>query len=127
MKKKTILIAEDDESLRESLKEVIHLEMRDTVKAVTVANGEEALRFMNEVRRSIDLIILDLMMPVMNGVDFLHKIIKEDRTFLHKIPVVILSASTLAEKVASDLGLSCLKKPFSIEELTKLIEEKLHA
>ena len=69
MEKKKILIVEDEASLHESLGEFLSAEGFEVLNAY---DGEEGLLKTNEIKP--DLIILDLKMPKMNGIEFLKKI-----------------------------------------------------
>lgn len=88
---KTILIVEDDivdaMTVQRSLKE---LQVSNEVKVVE--NGEEALTFLQDHQQETPcIILLDLKMPKMNGIEFL-QVVKHDAEF-KKIPVVVLTTS----------------------------------
>ncbi len=88
---KPILLVEDDQvdtmTVQRSLKE-IHV----TNPLVTVENGEEALRYLQNTQREKPcIILLDLNMPIMNGIEFLRVIKHDDQ--LKCIPVVVLTTS----------------------------------
>lgn len=106
----TILVVEDDEHTRllteARLKKYYHI--------VTARNGSEALDIFYE--RKIDLIIADIMMPVMDGYEMV-KYLREDKQM---VPVLFLTAkSTFADKkLGFDLGIDdYLMKPIDYEEL----------
>lgn len=113
MKNTKILVVEDDQSIRFLLKHVLE----STYKVTSSKNGFEALTKMQEGYMP-DLIISDLSMPEMSGINFLATL--RESTFFKQIPIVVLSASNSSkEKIA------CLKmgaddyvvKPFNPEEL----------
>ena len=86
-----ILLVEDDEvdtmTVKRSLKE-IHVKNR----LITVTNGEEALDYLrNEQQENPCIVLLDINMPRMNGIEFLTIIKNDDK--LKKIPVVVLTTS----------------------------------
>ena len=81
----TILLAEDDIILAELYTERLKQEGFNVVHA---SNGEDALKFINESRPS--LIILDIMMPRMNGLDVLKHLKDDPET--KNIPVIIVTA-----------------------------------
>lgn len=124
--KKTILLVEDEENLHEALKLNLELEGYEVSSAL---DGSKALKLIQE--EYFDLIILDLMLPEIDGITVLETI----RVQHLDVPILILSArNNSADKV---LGLKkgaddYLTKPFNLEELLlriqKLIEknEKLH-
>jgi CheY-like chemotaxis protein len=82
-----ILIVEDDEDLRKALEDILSSEGY----AVAIAkNGEVALELLRSSAHSPKLILLDLMMPDMDGWEFLTRIDSDSR--LHSIPVALMSA-----------------------------------
>jgi two-component system, chemotaxis family, chemotaxis protein CheY len=83
----TIVVVEDDDDIRSAVEEILREEGYTTIG---MANGEEALRFLSTSERLPNLILLDLMMPVMDGWEFLMRI--DEKPALHRIPVVIMSA-----------------------------------
>jgi CheY-like chemotaxis protein len=83
---KEILIVEDDPDIRESLQIVLETE---GYHARTAANGKEGMAALELIDQPC-LVLLDLMMPVMNGWEFLAVQRQNDR--LSKVPVVVVSA-----------------------------------
>ncbi len=84
--KKTILIVEDNDELREYLADMLH----GQYDIKEVANGREALTVIDE--EDIDLVLTDVMMPYISGIE-LSKILKEQMETSH-IPIVMLTAKT---------------------------------
>ena len=108
----TVLVVEDAFDLRDALVPILEYEGH---RVVSAANGREALDWLHAMPPP-SLILLDLMMPVMNGEEFRAEQLRDPA--LASIPVVILSAHPGAEERASHLGAAaCLKKPFDIEDL----------
>ncbi len=88
---KPILLVEDDQVDAMTVKRALK-EIRVTNRLDIVGNGEEALSFLrNPENEKPGIILLDLNMPKMNGIEFL-KIAKKDKT-LKRIPVVVLTTS----------------------------------
>jgi CheY-like chemotaxis protein len=83
---KTILIVEDDESIREAMR--LYLEV-DGYAVKTAGDGKEALELLAR-EPAPQMILLDLMMPVMDGYEFLR--VRKMDAALSRIPVVIVSA-----------------------------------
>ena len=82
-----IVVVDDDDDIRDAVREVLQQEGYSTEGA---RNGEEALRLLRGSEDRPCLILLDLMMPVMDGWEFLTQI--DDEPTLHRIPVAIMSA-----------------------------------
>ena len=115
----TILIAEDDFGFRDTLEDVL----AEEGYSVSVArNGAEALGVLGRIGRPV-LILLDMNMPVMDGMTFLAHL-KEwpDR---EQVEVVIMSAAVEVELLFGHTPgvLKALKKPFDVEEILVLAEE----
>ena len=110
---KTILIVEDDEDVREMLATTLELE---GTEVVTAANGLEAYHLAR--LHHPKLIVLDLMMPVMDGWEFRRR--QRGDPQLAGVPVVVLSA--LDQSRAADLdGAAFLKKPLDFDRLLELV------
>jgi two-component system phosphate regulon response regulator PhoB len=107
--KPTILIVEDEEDLREIV--IYNLE-REGYKAVGVESGEEGLELAISLKP--DLMILDLMLPGMSGMDVCRKV-KQDSS-AQNVPIIIVSAKGEESDIVSGLELGAddyLTKPFS--------------
>src|SRR5438045_12425 len=106
-----VLVVEDDTDILSSLVEVIREEGFDVHSA---ANGFQALAQLEE--HPVDLIFLDLMMPIMDGWRFLEEM--HQRFPNQHPPVVILSALNGLPEEANRLGVArWLPKPFELEEV----------
>ena len=110
---KTILLVEDDADIRSTLKEVLELEGYQVVPA---ANGSEALSQLQEMVPPC-LILLDLMMPIMNGWEFLEA--QREDAKLAAIPVVVVSAA--GDKAKSAKAHGFVKKPIEVDTLLRMI------
>lgn len=107
--KPTILIVEDEEDLRNII--IYNLE-REGYKAVGVESGEDGLELAISLKP--DLIILDLMLPGMSGMDVCRKVKQNSDT--HNVPIIIVSAKGEESDIVSGLELGAddyLTKPFS--------------
>ena len=85
MTQKQILIVEDNELNRTMLSEILS----DDYKVLEAENGQEALDILEQNKDDIHLILLDVMMPVMDGYTFLDKIKKDEELAL--IPVIVMT------------------------------------
>jgi len=109
-----VLIVEDDEDLREMMAQLLTLEGFQTA---TVANGREALEYLHQAAKP-DVILLDLMMPVMDGWEFRRQ--QQADPSLAPVPVIVLSA--LDQGRASNLEATAfLKKPLDFDRLLTLV------
>lgn len=111
-----ILVVEDEPEVRESLKDLLEM---SGFAVHTAANGKEALDGLDRIGEPC-LIFLDLMMPVMNGWQFLEAITKERSHMLATIPVVVVSAAADLTDVQQRYGLRTLKKPVTVDALLDL-------
>lgn len=112
---KTILVVEDDTDIRDSLREILEEEGYDVIHAT---NGQEAIEHLKKDLHP-GLILLDLMMPGMDGWDFLESRRKLDP--MSRIPVVVLSALKLPV-MHSDVTLA-LQKPISLDKLVEVAKK----
>jgi CheY-like chemotaxis protein len=111
-----ILIVEDDADLREMMAQLLTLE---GFRASTVANGREALEYLSQGDKP-DVILLDLMMPVMDGWEFRRQ--QQASDDLSKVPVIVLSA--LDQTRAADVNaVAFLKKPLDFDRLLELVRQ----
>ena len=107
--KKTILIVDDMELNRE----ILSLILQENYNTIEASNGLEAMEILEKNRNNVSLILLDIVMPVMNGFKFLEKI-QEDKRF-SGIPIIFISAETYKENVlkAMEMGVrDIIAKPF---------------
>ncbi len=116
-----ILVVEDDSTIQG----LISYKLKNSGFEVFIAgNGAEALEQLE--KNTVDLILADLMMPVMSGKEFLVAVKKNEAT--KKIPVVLLTAKTLEHEVIEGLSLGAddyIKKPFSPAELVARVRNVL--
>lgn len=115
-----ILIAEDDPNIRRML--VVSLE-REGYRAAEACNGREALLAMRAGQ--VDLVILDLMMPEVTGLEVLAE--RAGEAQLRRIPVIIITANRgdSVPAVSTDDICALLPKPFHLETLHALIRSCL--
>jgi CheY-like chemotaxis protein len=116
MEKKTVLLAEDDLEIRDILQDLLEAEGYDVVPA---SHGRQALDFLQSSRGDLpDLVVLDLMMPLVDGNKVLEAM-KGDPA-LSAIPVVVLSA-VARERPAG--AAAFLRKPIPLQKLFDTIRE----
>ena len=107
-----VLYVEDEKSVRDQTQMIL----RDFVKEVHLAsNGEEGLRLALE--KEIDIIVTDILMPGMNGIDMLKKLRNEHN---RKIPAIITTAFTETEYLMDAISLKVdgfIMKPINVRDL----------
>ena len=116
-----VLLVDDDASSTEALCELLKLAGHDVVCA---NNGQQALAKLHENRRERDycLILLDLMMPVMNGYEFREEQLKDPS--IASIPIIVITADGRAREKAAQLGSDrYFQKPLVPGELLRAIRE----
>ena len=119
MKKARITVIEDDADLREAICLMLHYE---GYEAAGFSNAREAIRRLEDGHPS-DLILLDLMMPVMNGWEFCEY--RAATTALARVPVIVITAR---RSVTPPPGVNdMLLKPFDADELYGAITRVLAA
>lgn len=112
-----LLLVEDDRALQESLCELLE---DAGFQVVCADNGRQALDYLQDGPRPC-VVLLDLMMPVMNGWEFREEQVRDAK--LSDIPVVILSADGRAEMKARMLGAEgWLRKPIEMSRLFRMLE-----
>lgn len=117
----TILIVEDNEDVRSIFAEVFEGKGYHVLQA---GDGAEALRVINSADGIVDVVLTDLRMPVMNGVEFASEL-KHDPRFGH-IPVVLLSATPTKDSwQARKLFAALLIKPCPFSTLLPVVEAVL--
>lgn len=118
---KSILVIEDDETMRSAMKRIFESE---GYKVVMAADGTQLSTVLDD--SPLDLIILDIGLPWVNGIE-LAQLMKQNLD-LKKIPLIFVSGKTSTEemKMAFDVGADdFIKKPFDIEKLKKTVRTLL--
>jgi CheY-like chemotaxis protein len=109
-----VLIVEDDEDLRDMMAQLLSIE---GFQATAVANGREALEYLHTAARP-DVILLDLMMPVMDGWEFRRR--QQADPGIAEVPVIVLSALDPSRAATVDAA-AFLKKPLDFDRLLELV------
>ena len=113
-----VLIVEDDVSIRESLNDVLE---DHGYRPVTAGNGRQALELLSALDELPCAIVLDLMMPVMDGRDFRAAQLQSPR--LASIPVIVLSAYRDVRQDAEQMKANAfLNKPLNVRDLLSAVE-----
>lgn len=110
--RRTILVVDDEQINRE----ILGLITGDVYDVLFAENGQEALDIIRENSASLSLVLMDLMMPVMDGFTLL-KTMRADKTISH-IPVIVLTSEKSLEVESLKLGASdFISKPFNMPEV----------
>ncbi len=114
---KRILVVEDDSSIRELLVELLQSEGYEVASAI---NGLEGIKYL-QTKGKPDLILIDLMMPVMDGYSFRTEQLKNN--LWATIPVVVMSAEANAKEKMKNYGITAfLSKPVELDTILKTVE-----
>ena len=120
--KRKVLVAEDDESLGKVLQEKLEAA---NLNVVVVKNGKECISYIKESKP--DILVLDILMPVMTGVETLKEIKGTEE--LKDLPVIVLTNFTDVNKISEVLELGVtdyyVKSDNPIDRVIEKIHEKL--
>ena len=118
---KTILVIDDDETMRQALKRIFEAE---GYRVLVAADGTQLSAVLDE--SPLELIVLDIGLPWINGFE-LCKLLKENPD-LKKIPLVFISAKTSELDVRRGFEVGCddyIKKPFNVDEIKNTVRTLL--
>lgn len=111
-----IFIIEDDADLRETMKDLLEME---GFSVATAENGREGMALFERNGKPC-LIVLDLMMPVMNGWEFLETMQRDQQALLAQTQVAVVSAAAEMAGLQHQYGCSVLRKPVNVDRLFAL-------
>jgi len=117
--RKEIIVAEDDDGVREFIGTVISRYLKDKYEVRTARNGKEALDEMGKGRP--EMVISDIEMGEMNGIALLEKIKNDEKYKNLKIIIISGYLDEYKEKLKG-YNIKTLEKPFSVKQLTDAIE-----
>ena len=120
-----ILIVDDDEIQLFGMQSYIHEFHGDTYRVLTATSGEDCLKLLETEQDLPDLIILDVMMPGMNGYELYKKL--RMNPVLEDIPIVFLTAALDFLKNIGDNEIQSdfIEKPVDMEDLICIIQKKI--
>ena len=114
----TLLVVDDDLDIREALQDVLE---GAGYSVCCAADGQQALETLRCGRCAPDLILLDLMMPRMNGFEF--RDVQRRESGLCDIPVLLASADPALPQAARSLGVAgYLRKPLDLDDLLGTVD-----
>jgi CheY-like chemotaxis protein len=108
-----VLVVDDDASLRDSLRELLELEGYEVATAEHGGAGLQSI----EAGGVPCLVLLDLMMPVMNGLEFLQRLRSHPDPLVAQAQVAVVSALDEARAVQEPYHCEVLRKPVDVEKL----------
>lgn len=116
----TALVIDDEMAVREAISDILSEAGMHTVEA---ANGRDGLLLFHEHRKRIDLVILDMKMPIMNGADTHHAL----RLIDPDIPIILSSGYTDAMTLPAEDSrrTAFLPKPYGMDELIQVVHSQL--
>lgn len=115
---KRVLIVEDEPDVAELISDVLTMEGFETCPSYGEIALTDALRFRP------DVVLLDLMMPVVDGFEVARRLRAHDET--RQLPIIVMTAMHGAPGKAAEIGTPyVLPKPFDIEQLTQKVEEAI--
>lgn len=121
---KTVLIVEDEQSMQRALKNKLE---HAGYQILTASDGEGAMAAMKSTKP--DLVLLDLIMPKMDGITVLRQVKADDA--LRSVPVVILTNLSSGDKVAEAMQLGTfdflVKANYSLDDVLKKVIDRLGA
>ena len=111
-KPQLVLVVDDQEINRDALGMILE----DSYEVIYAENGEEALALMKQHFADLSIVLLDLMMPVMDGYEVLKRVSEDER--LRSIPIIVLTSEKSAELKALSMGAAdFITKPFDVHEV----------
>lgn len=117
---KKILLIDDDEMLQELIAITIECEGHEVLKA---DNGRSGLEIVDQ--QHVDLIILDMMMPVMDGLSFLHWLRDEKKSTIPVLALTGMGSDKNEKEIISAGATQVLFKPIEIDDLVEAVEPLL--
>ena len=116
-----VLVVEDDLDIRETCRQILELEGYDVL---TAANGQQAFEILRSCQVRPALILLDMMMPVMNGWEFLKSRCADPGA--STIPVVVVTAAGQMGNFEASTVQGFLKKPIELDTLLDTVKKFCH-
>lgn len=115
----TILLVDDEKDILVALKELLEME---GYKIICASNGEEGVKKFREF--TPDLIISDMMMPILNGNEMI-KLIRDNATY-PKVPIIMMSSVTALSKIENPSWDAFIRKPSGIDNILNVIKKLLN-
>ena len=114
-----ILVVDDDKFIADVIKDAIE---HFGYKVAVACNGEEGLKYFNSKR--FEMVITDIKMPIMDGIEFARSIRNSDRS---DTPIIAITAYFDDNGIERNLFNSMIEKPFKLESLEEIISQHLES
>ncbi len=119
--RKTLLVVEDDAAARQGMAVLL---AREGYEVALAANGREALDYL-DTHPLPDLILLDMLMPYLDGWGFLDELKRKDSPTV-SVPVIVITGSNVTSEWALQHGcVGCVRKPIEVDHLLAEIRRNL--
>jgi CheY-like chemotaxis protein len=115
-----VLLVEDDIDISEAVESILK---EEGFNIKCTFNGKEALEYLQSSKKNPSLILLDIMMPYMNGYEFREVQLKDPK--IADIPTIILSAAGKHEDIEKLNFKETLKKPLDLDTLIDVVKRNL--
>ncbi len=117
----SILLVEDDQAARDALQILLE---RQNYQALTASNGLEALRMLDEVTRPVDLVISDIVMPEMDGVE-LYRVLRSQRPEVKMLFITGHPLDETSQRLLQGGQVHWMQKPFSASSFNIMVKDLL--
>ena len=113
LKKPQLVLIVDDQEIN---RDVLGMILEDYYEIIYASNGREALAMIEQYKDRLSIVLLDLIMPEMDGFEVIARVRGDE--FLNSIPIIVLTAERNAELRALQMGaLDFITKPFDMHEV----------
>lgn len=117
----SILLVEDDQAARDALQILLE---RQNYQAFTASNGLEALRVLDEATRPVDLVISDIVMPEMDGVE-LYRVLRSQRPEVKMLFITGHPLDETSQRLLQGGQVHWMQKPFSASSFNIMVKDLL--
>jgi DNA-binding NtrC family response regulator len=115
---RTILLVEDEQAMRQVMRQSLEL---DGYRVLEAANGQEAIEALSRSPVYVDLVVTDVVMPVMGGAE----LIRQVRARQPGMPVVLISGWPISTRESIDARTLFLQKPVTYGQLARAVHRSL--